>query len=191
MTARTHDLFAFASLITVATFFPPENLNVLTLVGAVLAADIGALLPDMDGGANRLWHLLPAGEKVGRVLRRVFYRHRTITHSAVGVFLIYKFFEWLLPKFLNGGFIDSGIILAALMVGYLSHLLADSFTEEGLPLLFPIDLSFGIPPIRRVRIKTGKWFENFIVYPGIWVYLVWFIHTNRDKLSGILKLVSG
>jgi inner membrane protein len=159
------------------------------LVGSVLAADVGALIPDMDGGGNRLWQLLPAGEKAGRVLRRVFYKHRTVTHSAVGVFLIFKFFEWLLPKFLNEGYVNSGIILVSLMVGYLSHLLADSFTEEGLPLLFPLDISFGIPPIRRVRIKTGKWFENFILYPAIWVYLIWFIHTNQEKLVYILRMV--
>ena len=189
MTARTHDLFAFASLITVATFFPPERLNVLTLVGGVLAADIGALIPDMDGGANRLWHLLPAGEKLGRILRRAFYKHRTITHSAIGVFIIFEFFQWLLPKFLNPGFIDPGIILASLMIGYFSHLLADSFTEEGFPLLFPLDITFGLPPVRRVRIKTGKWFENFLVYPAVWVYLIWFIHNYRDKLLAILRVV--
>jgi inner membrane protein len=189
MTARTHDLIAFASLLTVAVYFPPGNMNVLTLVGAVLAADIGALIPDMDGGGNRLWHLLPAGEKTGRVLRRVFYRHRTITHSLAGVFLIYKFFSWLLPKFLNSGFLNTDIILAALMIGYLSHLVADGFTEEGIPLLWPLKISFGLPPIRSWRMKTGKWFENLVVYPAIWVYLIWFINMNQDNLISILRKV--
>lgn len=190
MTARTHDLFAFASLVTVAVVFPPENINVLTLIGAVLAADMGALIPDMDGGGNRLWHMLPAGEKTGRILRRIFYRHRTITHSILGTYLIYKFFSWLLPKFLNPGFINPEIILASLMIGYISHLLADSFTEEGLPLLFPLRISFGIPPIRKLRIKTGKWFENFVVYPAIWVYIIWFISYEKENLILILKSVT-
>jgi len=52
MTSRTHDAFAFASLITVAAFFPPEKLNVATLVISVIGADIGALIPDMDGGTD-------------------------------------------------------------------------------------------------------------------------------------------
>lgn len=190
MTARTHDLFAFASLVTVSAFFPPENINILTLIGAVLAADMGALIPDMDGGGNRLWQLLPAGEKAGKILRRIFYRHRTITHSALGAFLIFKFFSWLLPKFLNPGFINPEIILFALMIGYLSHLLADSLTEEGLPLLFPLDLNFGIPPIKRLRIKTGKWFENFVVYPAIWLYLIWFIGTEKSALIMMLKSIN-
>lgn len=189
MTARTHDLFAFGSLLTAAAFFPPESLNVLTLVGAVLASDMGALIPDMDDGGNKLWHLLPAGEKTGRILRGIFYKHRSFTHSIIGVYLIYRFFSWLLPKFLNPAFINPDIILFALMIGYLSHLVADGFTEEGIPLLWPLKISFGFPPVKSWRIKTGKWFENFIIYPAIWIYLVWFIDSKKDILVSILKSV--
>ena len=189
MTAKTHDAFAFASLVTFAVFYPPENLNLLTFVGAILAADIGAAIPDMDGAGNRLWHFLPAGEKAGKVLRRVFYKHRTLTHSIVGVYLIYILLEWLLPKFLNPGFIDPKIILWSTMIGFISHLVADGLTEEGVPLLFPIRVSFGMPPIRSWRIKTGKWFENLVVYPSIWIYLIWLIQANQDNLLGILRSV--
>jgi inner membrane protein len=187
MTARTHDAFAFAFLITIAAYFPPESINVLTLFSGVLAADIGALLPDLDGAGNRLWDLLPHGDRLGKILRRVFYKHRTITHSLLGFFAIYKFFEWLLPKFLNPSFIDPNIVFACLMIGYVSHLLADSFTEEGLPLLFPLRTKFGIPPIEAWRMKTGKWFENFVVFPGLGVYLIWFIYNNQEKLIHILR----
>ena len=190
MTARTHDLVAFASLLTVATFFPPENINVLTLIGAVLAADMGALIPDMDDGGNRLWHMLPAGEKTGRVLRNIFYKHRSLTHSIIGVYLIYRFFAWVLPKFLNPAFINPDIILAALMIGYLSHLIADSFTKEGIPLLWPIKINFGFPPVKNWRITTGKWLENFVIYPAIWIYLIWFISSRKEALILILKSVT-
>ncbi|OGM22314.1 hypothetical protein A2863_04210 [Candidatus Woesebacteria bacterium RIFCSPHIGHO2_01_FULL_38_9b] len=190
MTSRTHDAFAFASLVTVATFFPPESLKLTTLVVSVIAADIGALLPDIDQAGNRLWEMLPSGHNLGRIFRRIFYRHRTLTHSFIGVFGIYKLLEWLLPKFLNSGFIDINIVIASIMIGYLSHLLADSLTEEGLPLLFPINISFGIPPIRKMRIKTGRWFENFVVYPAVWIYLVWFITENKDILLKIFRTLS-
>jgi len=129
MTARTHDAFAFASLITVAAFFPPQQLNLATLIACILGADIGALIPDLDGGGNRLWHLLPAGEKTGRILRRLFYKHRTLTHSLVGAFLIYKFFEWLLIRFLNPEFLDPNLILVSVMIGYFSHLLSNELYE--------------------------------------------------------------
>lgn len=189
MTGRTHDAIAFASIVTVGAFYPPESINLLTLIGAVIAADIGATVPDMDGGANRLWHLLPAGEKTGKVLRRIFYKHRTLSHSILGTFAVYKFLEWLLPKFLNPEFIDPQLILISVMVGYISHLLADSMTEEGLPLLFPLKITFGIPPIKSLRIKTGKWFENFVVYPGVWVYLIFFIRSNQPSIISLLRLV--
>ena len=178
MTNRTHDAIAFASLATIAAFYPPDNLNLLTLIGGIVACDIGAMLPDIDTAGNKLWDLLPQGKSVGKILRRVFYKHRTITHSLIGLFGVYKFFQWLLPKFLNANFIDPQIIFISLMIGYTSHLIADGLTEEGLPLLFPFKISFGFPPIRKMRIKTGKWFENFVIFPSVWIYLLWFININ-------------
>lgn len=189
MTARTHDAFAFASLVTVSVFFPPESLNLATLAISIIGADIGSLIPDMDGAGNRLWDLLPAGDNLGKILRRLFYKHRTLTHSIIGILGIYKTLEWVLFKYLNSSFVDPGIILVSIMVGYVSHILSDSLTEEGVPLLFPLKFNFGFPPIKKIRIKTGKWFENIVVYPAIWVYLVWFIQRNQDKLISILKLI--
>ena len=190
MTARTHDAFAFASLITVAAFFPPESLNLATPLVSIVGADIGALIPDMDGAGNRLWDLLPAGDKMGKILRRIFYKHRTLTHSIIGVVAIYKLLEWVLVRLLNPGFLDEKIVLAAIMIGYLSHLLADSLTEEGVPFLFPLRINFGIPPIKKWRIKTGRWFENFVIYPAVWIYLIWFINTKSDVLTKIIRLVN-
>lgn len=187
MTSRTHDAFAFASLVTVAALYPPQQLNVLTLICAVIAADIGGLIPDMDTAGNRLWELLPQGQKVGKVLRHIFYKHRTLTHSIIGVFAIYKFLEWLLPKITNKEFVDPNIILASVMIGIFSHLLSDSFTEEGVPLLFPLRIPFGIPPWRKIRIKTGQWFEHWVVYPAVWVYLLWFIHAHQGPLLTIFR----
>lgn len=190
MTGRTHNAIAFASLVTVAVIHPPASLNVLTFVGSIIAADVGALFPDMDQAGNDLWNLLPATHSLGGILRRIFYKHRTITHSLVGLYLVYRFLQWLLPKFLNPAFIDPNLILISFLIGYISHLIADSFTEEGLPLLFPINITFGIPPIKSWRIKTGHWFENLIVYPAVWIYLIWFIHDKREVIVKILKLIS-
>src|SRR3989338_7333367 len=81
MTARTHDAFAFASLLTVAVLFPPASLNLVTLVGGIVANIIGSLIPDMDQASNRLWDLLPAGDHLGKIFRRLFLKHRTLSHS--------------------------------------------------------------------------------------------------------------
>ncbi len=189
MTSKTHDAFAFASLVTVAVFFPPQNLNLSTCIGAIIAADIGAAIPDMDTAGNRLWEMLPQGHILARGLRRIFYKHRTLTHSFIGVVGLYKLLEWALPKLLNASYVDPNIILASVMIGVLSHLLSDSLTEEGVPLLFPLRAPFGIPPIRAVRLKTGQWFERFAVYPAIWVYVAWFIHQKEAILLTLLRSV--
>jgi len=187
MVARTHNAFAFASLVTAAVYFPPVGINVMTLVTSFIAVSIGALIPDMDSSGNTLWKLLPSGAILSKNLRKIFYKHRTLTHSLLGVGLFYVGLAFLLPRILNPGFVDPLIIHASIMVGYASHLLADSLTEEGIPLLFPLRINFGIPPIRRMRIKTGRWFENLVIYPGIWIYLVIFVQNNREVLESILK----
>lgn len=189
MTSRTHDIFALASLITVAANFPPAVLNIPTLVTASIASVIGSLLPDIDQESNRLWDLLPAGEIISHVSDGIFIAHRTISHSILGCAIAYKFFEWVLPKILNTGSIDIGLVLASLMVGYISHLLLDSFTEEGIPLFFPIRFRFGFPPIPSWRIKTGKWFEKFVVFPGIILYLLWFSIENQSRLIYLFRVM--
>jgi len=191
MTSRTHDAIAFASLVTIAAFVPVPPMSILTALCVIVATDIGAAIPDMDTAGNRLWEMLPQGAKVGKVLRNIFYKHRTFTHSLIGVFTMYKFFEWLLPKFLNSAFIDPTLIHMCIMIGIISHILADSFTEEGVPLFFPLRFTFGLPPIRSWRIKTGKWFESFVVYPGVWIYLVWFVYTHEQVYLHILRSLRG
>lgn len=189
MTARTHDAFAFASLVTAAVYFPPENLNLYTLLGAVIGSNIGALVPDLDDAGNRLWDFLPIGDMAGKVFRKIFYKHRTVSHSLLGLFLFYKFLEWLLPRVLNPNFINPQIILISVMIGYISHLASDLITKEGLPLLFPLRMNFGIPPISSLRVTTGSWVEKFVVLPSVTAYLIWFISINREKLVEIISKV--
>ena len=187
MTARTHDLAAFASLVTVAAWFPPPSLNLATLFSALISCVIGSLIPDMDQSENRLWDLLPGGDLLGKFFRKLFLGHRSISHSLLGIFLYYQFFSWLLPKFLNTLFINPLIVLSALMIGLISHLLADSLTEEGIPLFFPFGFKVGFPPIHSWRIKTGGWFEKLVIFPGIIIYLVFFLRSHSNQVIMILK----
>ena len=143
----------------------------------------------MDQATNRLWDLLPAGNYFGRVFRRLFLSHRTLSHSILGVYLIFKLLEWVLPKLLNPVYIDVGMVFWAIMIGYFSHLVADSLTKDGLPLLFPLKLKFGIPPLSALRITTGSWVENFLILPAIAVYLIWFIGRNKTQLLEIIRLI--
>lgn len=190
MTARTHDFFALASLLTIGTYFPPSGLNISTTIGSFIGCVIGALIPDMDQSTNRLWDLLPAGDYLGKFLRRIFLGHRTLSHSLVGMFLLYKLLEWILPKFLNSDFISIQIVIYSIMIGFISHMVADSITEEGVPLLFPISFKFGFPPIKSWRIVTGKWFENLVIFPSLAAYLFIFIFYHYTEIINIFKIIT-
>jgi hypothetical protein len=61
-------------------------------------------------------------------------------------------------------------------------------TAEGIPVLFPYQRMYGIPPrpFQGVRIITGKWFENLVVFPLVnilFVVIVWFY---RVQIHAIL-----
>ncbi len=183
MLSRTHDIGAFAALITVAAYYPVSHLGIATAITALIANIVGALLPDADQASNRLWDLLPGGNYVGKLLRNVFLSHRTLSHSILGVYLIYQLNLWLIPRLFNPSFVDPQIIINSIMIGYLSHLFLDALTEEGIPIFFPITWKFGIPPLKKIRIKTGYWFENLVIFPGIVLYIVWVIITHWTALS--------
>jgi inner membrane protein len=186
MLARTHDVFAFSWLITAAVYYPPASLNIPTLFSCVVGNVVGSLLPDLDQASNRLWDLLPAGNLMGKIFRRLFLSHRTISHSLVGFFLFYKVFEFVLPKLLNPEYVNIQLVFVSIMIGLASHLVGDAVTREGIPLFFPIKWKFGFPPISALRFVTGSWFENLVVLPGIAVYIAWFVNENQQTLLKIL-----
>lgn len=190
MTARTHDVVAFASLLTLAAYSPPSSLNVTTAFACVIGNVIGALIPDMDQASNRLWDLFPAGDHVGKIFRRIFFKHRTLSHSILGAVLIYKGLEWLLPRLLNAEYVNVGAIFASIMIGYVSHLLADAVTKDGIPLFFPFSYEIGIPPIKVLRIRTDSWVEYWVVLPAVVGYIAWFVNDQQDKFRHILSLIA-
>lgn len=186
MVARTHDAFAFASLVTVAALIPLSSISLLTLFVAIIANNIGALIPDMDSAGNRLWDLLPLGDHLAKVFKKIFYKHRTLSHSILGVVIIYLFLSWLFPIIFNPIYLDANIILAATMIGIVSHLLADSLTREGIPLFFPLKFDIGLPPVKSLRIRTGGKFEKYVFYPLILLFVLVLVYLNRDNLSQII-----
>ncbi len=189
MTARTHDIIAFGALLTAAAYYPPAKLNVSTLVAVLIGNTVGALIPDMDQATNRLWDLLPAGNFVGRIFRKLMLSHRTISHSILGAAILFWLSSAFLPKILNPAYIDTNLVTASLMVGFISHLVADALTKDGIPLLFPIKINFGFPPFAFMRITTGKFVEKFIVFPSVLVYIFWFTATRKEIFVAILRLI--
>ena len=168
MTARTHDLAAITALGAVVFIEPLRTISLATALIAVLANQLGGIAPDIDQPTAPLWRNLPIGGSFGRIFDKMLGGHRFLTHSVLGLALFGFLFRALLA-FLHPimPHIDSGYVWWAFMIGMLSHLIMDTLTKEGVPWLLPIPVKFGMPPIKRLRITTGKFVEHFIVFPLI------------------------
>ena len=57
------------------------------------------------------------------------------------------------------------LVSAGFVAGFLSHLILDSLTIEGVPWLFPLQAYYGLPPVSRLRVRTGSLVEQFVVMP--------------------------
>jgi inner membrane protein len=166
MNGRTHDLAAITALGIVVLVEPLRTMTLSTALLAVLANQIGGIAPDIDQPTAPLWRNLPIGRIVGKVTDKFLGGHRFLTHSLLGLAL-FSALAALLLKFLHPILLhtDSHLLWWAFVIGMLSHLVMDTFTKEGVPWLLPIPIKFGFPPVKRLRITTGKKFESLVVFP--------------------------
>lgn len=189
MISRTHDLAAITAfgiiMVTTPSLHP---LNLATFLVAILANLIGGIVPDIDQPTAPFWRNLPIGGVVGRITDKLLGGHRFLTHSLLGLGL-FGWLSWLLLEFLHPitPAIDNWIVWVAFMIGMVSHLVMDSFTKEGVPWLLPVPIKFGFPPIRRLRMTTGKAIENFIVLPGLVLFNGWYIAAHYPTVVAILR----
>lgn len=111
---------------------------------ALAAAALGALLPDIDHPQS--W----AGRKlrVVSVPLSLIVGHRGITHSLLAVAGAMALLATMSTKWMA----------APVVIGYLSHLLADSLTPSGVPLLWPSKRRFSLN-----WCDTGSWVEMGLV----------------------------
>ena len=189
MTGRTHDLVSFASLLTITSIFPPVSLNLTTAIASMVGGVVGALIPDLDQATKRLYDLLPGGNFVGRMFRHLMLGHRTLSHSILGVYIIYKILTLVIPILLNPIYVDVQIIITSIMIGIISHIFADSLTKDGVPLFFPFKINVGFPPIKKLRITTGKFVENFMVFPMVIVYIFYLVYTKKEVFLTLIHLI--
>jgi len=172
--ARTHDLAAITGLVIVVVAVSPlPPLHLATILVALLANQLGGIAPDIDQPTAPFWRNLPVGGIFGRFIGRMLGGHRFLTHSLIGLALMGFLVHWLLT-FLQPimPHVQTEYVWWAFMIGMISHLVMDSFTKEGVPWLLPIPIKFGFPPVRKLRMTTGKGIENFIILPLLLVILV-------------------
>ncbi|MCA9388517.1 metal-dependent hydrolase [Candidatus Berkelbacteria bacterium] len=187
MTDKTHQLIGLTAATSLFFVFHPTDQLTWGIAGTIaIGSFIGSVLPDIDQPTSDIWDVVPAGEWLGKLTSKSLGGHRNLSHSILGFLLFTFLFNWLVQSFLKTGtFIDSPILLESFMAGFIAHLLADSVTVMGIPLFWPFGANMGFPPrpFHGIRILTGKWFENLIVFPGVVIVLALIIITNSNNLA--------
>jgi len=154
MLARTHLVFGVAA-VSVASCFGVVPANPVTIIAALF----GSLLPDVDHPKSSFGRkILPISWAISRV-----FGHRGITHSVFAV------------AALNYALIFKGGALppwcAAIMLGYLSHLISDWLTPMGIPFLWPYRKKFSSPLV----VRTGGAGEILLMMAVVIVIVAIFV----------------
>jgi inner membrane protein len=191
MTARTHDLAAATALVVIVLAYAPVDLRLSTLLVALLANQLGGIAPDIDQPTAPLWRNLPEGHYVGKVFGKLLGGHRFISHSLLGLAL----FAWaakLLLHFLQPlmPHVDIQLVWYAFIIGYVSHLLMDTLTKEGVPWLLPVPYKFGLPPLRSLRITTGKAVETALLLPALVLFNIWLFASHYTHITALLRHIA-
>ena len=173
MTGKTHQIIGLCVGIGTYLLFAPHIYGPASFAAAVVVSSLGSLLPDIDSPNGKIWGYLPFGRTASELVNP-FLQHRNLTHSFLGVFLValgVRAIGHHIPTYWG---LDIRHIQIAGLAAYLSHLVADMVTVEGIPLLFPIPRMYGLPPhpFAALRIETGHWFENLIIFPLVNIALI-------------------
>lgn len=155
MTWSTHALFGISSLwlLNIATPMDGGTLAMLSIIAVG-----GALLPDLDAAESKLKHISVAGIKplvIPSGMLHETFGHRGALHSLAGLVALTGLGVPLV-------FVSDWRRWIALVLGYASHLLADSCTRSGIPLLYPQRQRHHVLP-RAWRFVTGSLAEEMLL----------------------------
>lgn len=160
MTWSTHTLFGISTLWLLAPV-PPEILQANIGVLAAAAA-LGALMPDLDASESKIKHLKIPNTQIKPFLLPAMIvsrsdQHRGLMHSIVGLGMITLFVGPMI-------FYIGWAVVVAFLLGYASHLAADSATKSGIRLLYPRTQRFHLLP-KPWRFTTGSFAEETLFVP--------------------------
>ena len=169
MTAPTHITFG---LLTVAGSFSLFSLPLHRNLPAIVCAIIGSVLPDVDSPNSYIGRVLPyASIPIERQ-----WGHRTITHSLLCL-LALSVMIWPL-------LIWQPACYSAVLLGYMSHIVADCATKSGVPLFYPHPAACVFPGSAKYRIKTGSIGERYLLIGLLLMLLIFMPILN---MGGIWK----
>lgn len=188
MTRVTHQMIALLSAFWLLTMYPLSVGPALAIL-TIIAVMVGALVPDIDQSTANIWRQFLGGRVVGRIFSAFSGGHRTITHSLIGVIGIGWVLSWAIHQFIKPVYLPAmENVWMAFMVGYVSHLVADTLTDRGVAWFLPIPISIKIPPgPEELRVTTGSMVETVLLRLAITVaaalllYSHWMILVNFFK----------
>lgn len=181
MTGRTHDLAAFTLLTASVAYFPLQEMTLATGIVAFSANMLGGLAPDIDQTTSSIWGKFRFGRILSSVISPLFGKHRFVSHSILGIIIFSFGSRFLLNLMGQVLLVNMDIVWLAFMLGFVSHLLTDMLTRDGIPLLFPIPVRFGFPPLKAFRIKTNGMVEKTIIFPGLILLNMYIFYMNYEK----------
>ena len=169
MTAEGHLLFSIAC----AVFAKNAELTPVLAQGdwwhIVPSAVLTCLLPDIDHPKSFLGQRL---KWVSKPIARAF-GHRGFTHSLLAVFGLLTLFYLKVPE----SWIVPADAIQGMVLGYLSHILADMLTPAGVPLLWPCRWRFRFPILAP---QKGNQLER-VLCMALFAYAVWMPQTLPEN----------
>jgi membrane-bound metal-dependent hydrolase YbcI (DUF457 family) len=126
---------------------------------------------------------------VGNIFNEFSGGHRHFTHSLIGIGLIGWALRWAAFNLVNPNYTDAALALwSAFMVGYISHPVADSLTDQGVPWFWPLHWQIRIPPgPEEVRVTTDSFVERVIIRGGLVVIAVLLLQENWILLKNLFQ----
>ena len=156
MMGRTHALIGITALWLLEL---PGMITQETIAPLIFFTGIGALIPDLDAGESLIKRFSIGGiaplAPIAVVLHRTL-GHRGLLHSLAGLGLFTLLCALPLALWLGWPY------GAALSMGYASHIVADSATKSGVPLLYPRRKRYHLLP-KGWRLTTGSLAEETLL----------------------------
>lgn len=175
MKGASHFIIGLGAAVVVHRIYAPFGDGWQALALAGVAATVGALLPDVDSDESIIRRSTGTARSNGCIgklaalgISAITGGHRVGTHTAVA-WLVISAIAWLAGR-------ASGLtpVAIAFSVGYLSHLLADALTVEGVPLFWPLAKRRVCLLPSFIAIRTGTFAEYaFMVAFGVGVVKLW------------------
>ena len=201
MTGKTHIAVGIAAALALG----------ITSPAALAAAGVGALAPDIDHPGSKISRRLTPGRlprsTIGRFLAGL---GLVVAGGLVWMpLLVPGFILIILAGIPHRGFIHSpalamalaaaafhlagmdGGLVVAFTVGYLSHLLADSLTDHGIPMLWPVSNNhYGVGLMRTGGILEGVVLAGCIGFIGWWGIGLAGVELDIKRLLAIIDLLN-